>query len=219
MKNFADIANQFKGGVIMDVTTPKQAKIAETNGAILQPIVLSGKTSAGTQTTRLTGYISDNYYTSPPTINIRTKTTVGKIDNPNYVIWLANDQFAYLMTNGWTENISDPIGGEAFMRGPVWDGYSITLSGKYIYITAYTDNTYLDNYVTITYYTGYGGEDGWHYLSPVQVSNASSNSIYVGYISASFSMLSVMCCTPPPYPTPYSPLIVNSVHVDAVHIV
>lgn len=151
---------------------------------------------------------------SPPTYDSVTGYMVGDIVNPNNLAGQNDGNYALLWTDGWNENYNNPIGGEAFADGAVWNGQSGWMSGD-VYIYAYTGVPSWQNYVIVSYYDG----SNWHYFSPAyNVPNTSPGWVYMGYTSTQLTQIAVECWTPPPYPHYYSPLIENYVFIDSVKI-
>jgi hypothetical protein len=197
----------------------KQDRIASTHRAVLQFPLSSSQLSSATESPMTTTYtyswMSAIYGYSPPTYDIVTGDMVGEIQYPTNLVGQPDGSYALLWTDGWNENYSNPIGGEAMANGPVWNGYNGVASGD-VYICAYTGIPDWQNDVMIAYSSN---GVNWYWLGYAAVSNTSPQWVYIGYTPSEFTLISVVCWTPPPAPKPYSPLIKNYVWIDSVAIV
>ncbi len=184
-----------------------QERIAATNGACLN-FDPNSQTSLITQSTTIYSQVSSIIATSPPTIDIKTGATVGEILNANGLIGQPDGVYAYLFTDGWTENVNNPIGGEAFAD------CLMTNQGAYgdMYIYAYTPLPSWNNYVMIS---GSNNNANWNWIGCAQVSSTTPGWIWTGYNATAYQYVGIECWTPPPYPIYYSPLITHCVYIDS----
>jgi len=191
----------------------KQERIAATNGAVLNfSPSTSQLSSANPDNSPTYSWITSITGTSPETIDSKTGDVVGHITNANPgLIGQPDSNYAYLFTDGWNENDNNPIGGEAFASGTMYNSWA---EGD-IYVYAYAVEPSWQNYVMIS--TSTDGTN-WNYIGYAAVTSTSAGWVYIGYTSSVFSYIAVECWTPPPYPTYYSPLIENYVGIDSVMI-
>jgi hypothetical protein len=187
----------------------KQQMIASSKGAVLKPPQASPLGGSSMS------YMADLSYYSPPTWDVVTGQVVGYVSNIWGLVGTNNGDYTHLFTNGWNEDYSNPIGGEAFEWGPVYNNYA---RGN-VYVTAYNDQPCWQNYVMVTVTNTPGDWSSWHYIGYAAVTSYYyPSTYYIGYRSTSWSYVGVECWTPPPYPTYYYPLIMNSVYVDSVRM-
>lgn len=201
--------------IINEMITQEQIKkqmIESSNGSVLEPPQASPLTSGNS-------YMASLYSVSPDTIDQVTHQVVGSVGNIYGIVGTNNGDYSHLFTDGWDEVQRNPaIGGEAFESGHVYGTYA---TGNF-YITAYTDQPSWQKYVMVTVTNTPSNYDSWQYVGShaVVTSWNSPSTYYVGYIPTNqhFTYVAVECWTPPPYPIPYSPLILNSVYVDSVRM-
>jgi hypothetical protein len=188
----------------------KQDRITSTNGAVLNFSPSTNQLSSASPDSNPTySWMTSVTATSVDTIDTQTGATVGEIRNANRLTGQPDGSYAWLFTDGWNENTNNPIGGEAFAFGTMYNSWA---QGD-IYVYAYTPNTAWQNYVMISAST-----DGthWTYIGYAAVTSTSAGWVYIGYSSSVFSYIAVECWTPPPYPTYYAPLVCNNVYIDSV---
>jgi hypothetical protein len=145
----------------------------------------------------------------------------GYINNPSAIEGSSDNNFARLVTDGWNGNYQNPMGGEAFAAS--W--MQTTYSGD-IYIEAKRTSSSENNppWKDIVMVMGSNSIDtpygDWAMIGEMVVNSPSPSWVWAGNTEgySPFTVIAVMCWTPPPYPNSYTyPDYFNDVEIDAVY--
>ncbi|MCW4018722.1 MAG: hypothetical protein NWF00_08635 [Candidatus Bathyarchaeota archaeon] len=184
----------------------KQDRIASTKGAVLS---LELPDSPLLDWPPVYSWLSTVEFTSP-------YESYGYIEDADEMIGSSDNSFAHLHTDDWNYDEGDPMGGEAFAGGYTYGGWA---SGDF-YVQGKRGAHWQSgwqNYVMLYTSNNINAPFGqWNYLGYASVDSSSSTEVYIGTSYSTWTCIAIMCWTPPPYPTPYEPLVRNCVLIDNV---
>jgi hypothetical protein len=181
-----------------------QDVIKATGGAVLDFSPLDSQA---------TSYLASVEYTSP-------YESYGYIENAECMLGDYMDtNYAHLHTDGWNQNPSNPMGGEAFASG-----YMSEYAGGNVYVYAkagpHTGSDPPWKNIVMVFASNDINTDflQWDLIGYASVRNNVPAYVYIGTAEQYYACFAIACWTPAPYPDPYTyPDYFNCVQIDMVY--